>query len=362
MWARGAVIQFAHRTFEWASDARGKAAVHCVIVGFGLATPPKKWLYDYATPQSAPSALEVTNINGYLIEGPNIALPSRTDPQPGFPQMLKGSQPTDGGFLVLDQAERRALVSKEPGAGKWLKKYVGGEELIDGTFRWCLWLKGIKPNELKALPEVRARVAGVKASRLKSPTKSVQQYAAFPTLFTQDRQPNKEYLALPEVSSETRRFIPMALLPSSVIASNKLQMMVGASLFHFGILSSTMHMAWVRHVGGRLESRFSYAPSVYNNFPFPRPNSKQLTAIETAAQGVLAARAAFAGMSLGTLYDPITMPPALVAAHAKLDSAVDKAYRKKAFAGDLERMEFLFTLYQAGATPLLPAAGKKKKR
>jgi hypothetical protein len=167
--------------------------------------------------------------------------------------MKKGSQPTDGGHLVLDAKDKEHLLTAEPGARKWLRPFVGGDELISGTQRWCLWLKDITPAELKALPYVLKRVEGVRESRLKSPTKSVREFAQFPTLFTQDRQPSVAYVAVPEVSSEARQFIPIGFLPPSVIASNKIQMIVGGTLFHLGILSSTMHMAWVRAVCGRLD-------------------------------------------------------------------------------------------------------------
>lgn len=255
-----------------------------------------------------------------------------------------------------------------------MRPYIGGEELINGNGRWCLWLKGVAPAQLRALPLVMERVQRVAESRRKSPTKSVVEFAAYPTLFTQDRQPDASYLAIPEVSSETRLFIPIGFLGPDVIASNKLQIAVGATIIHFGILSSTMHNAWMRTVAGRLESRYSYAPSVYNNFPWPfslpetaadsaaaAVQSAQ-AAIESAARAVLDARAQFPGSSLADLYDPLTMPPALLRAHQKLDAAVDKAYQlaggPRSYKNDAERVAFLFTLYQR-ITSLLPAAAAK---
>jgi hypothetical protein len=397
--ACGVKIHFAHRTFQWTSEARGKAAVHCVIIGFGLQDVAEKWLYDYATPKSEPHALKVDNITPYLTGGPTVILPSRTSPPPGLPQLIKGSQPTDGGHLILTAQERQELLEREPAAEKWLRPYIGGEELINGGQRWCLWLKGITPDELRAMPLVLERVERVREARLKSPTKSVREFAAYPTLFTQDRQPDQPYLALPEVSSEHRRFIPMAFLPPTVVASNKLQIMVGASLFHFGVLNSTMHMAWVRTVSGRLESRYSYAPAVYNNFPWPDcaltpalseggREQKQRTAIEAAAQGVLDARALYlpspasrlshappspaSGRGVGgegnqtttlaDLYDPLTMPPELVKAHQALDRAVDAAYGVKGFASEAERVAFLFARYQQLTAPLDHAEAKPLRR
>lgn len=349
---RGLQVHFAHRTFQWTSQARGKAAVHCVIIGFGLATPPRRLLFDYPDIRGEPQMTVAANINPYLVDGPNILLPSRTDPPPGLPQLKKGSQPTDGGHLILDEDEKRELLAKEPGAKSWLRHYIGGDELIAGTHRWCLWLKGIAPQDLRRLPEIGKRLKLVREARLKSPTASVRAFADQPAVFTQDRQPTASYLAIPEVSSENRRFIPMAFLPPSVVASNKLQIVVGATLYHFGVLTSTMHMAWVRTVAGRLESRYSYAPAVYNNFPWPDPTPVQRAAIEAAAQAVLDARAQFPGATLADLYDPAAMPPALAQAHARLDRAVDAAYGRRGFATEAERVAFLFERYQALTAPL----------
>ena len=361
MFDEGAHIQFAHRTFQWASDARGQAAVHCVIIGFALDEPKTRRLFEYddikGDPHEVPS---VTNINGYLINGANIALPSRTKPKPEFPQMLKGSQPTDGGGLILTQQQKTDLIDKEPSAAQFIRPYVGGDELLSGNYRACLWLKSTTPAQLKTMPEVKKRLQIVRDARLASPTPSVRDFADKPTLFTQDRQPTDNYLAIPEVSSENRRFIPIAFFDPTIIASNKVQMIVGGTLFHFGVLMSTMHMTWVRHVCGRLESRYSYAPSVYNNFPFPNPNDKQRQAIKSAVQGVLDVRAKFPDSSLADLYDPLGMPPELTKAHQALDRAVDLAYRPQKFDNERLRMEFLFKLYETDVAPLLATPKKKK--
>lgn len=363
----GAKIHFAHRTFQWTNEAHGQAGVHCVIIGFALFDIEKKIIYDYPDIKSEPHAVYASNINPYLVDAADILLPSRTAPLPGIPQMKKGSQPTDGGHLILDDKSKEELLKGETEARKWIHPFVGGEELIHSTNRWCLWLKDIDPKELKSLPKVLERVENVRDARLKSPTKSVREFAKYPTLFTQDRQPNQIYLAVPEVSSENRQFIPMAFLPPSVIASNKLQIVVGARRYHFGILSSTMHMAWVRVVAGRLESRYSYAPAVFNNFPWPNMlNDNRRKAIEEAAQLVLNARAAHPDASLADLYDPVTMPPDLRKAHQALDKAVDAAYGRKTFASDAERVAFLFELYQKYTTPLpismTPENERKKSR
>lgn len=224
-----------------------------------------------------------------------------------------------------------------------------------------MWLKEINPNELKELHQVQHRIENVKQNRLKSPTPSVKEFAKYPTLFTQDRQPNSTYLAIPEVSSENRMYIPIGFLEPNIICSNKLQIIPDATLFMYGVLQSIMHMAWTKHVCGRLESRISYSPAVYNNYPWPNPTAKQTQAIETAAQKVLDARAQFTTSSLADLYDPLTMPPALVKAHNDLDKAVDQAYRAQPFTTEAKRMEFLFELYEQYTKDLFTKVKVKKK-
>ena len=358
---QGVTIHFAHRTFQWSNEARGKAAVHCVIVGFALRETTEKTIFEYEYIKGEPHAVKAANINPYLVDAPNVILPSRTTTPPGLPQLIKGSQPTDGGNLILTEAEKSELLGVEPAAEKWLRPYIGGDELINGGHRWCLWLKGINPAELKAMPQIMKRVTAVAETRRRSPTKSVREFAEQPALFTQDRQPNVAYLAIPEVSSESRRFIPVGFLSPEVIASNQLRIAVGATLIHFGMLASTMHNAWMRYTCGRMKSDFRYEPSVYNNFPWPdSPTDAQRQKIEAAAQAVLDARAQFPDASLADLYDPLTMPPALVRAHQKLDAVVDAAYGKKNFKNDAERVAFLFELYQK-YTSLLPGVTKPKR-
>ncbi len=361
MFAQQVRIRFAHRTFAWKSEARGSAHVHVVIIGFGRGEPPPRRLYDYDAGGDGVVSV-VPNINPYLVAGSDIILPARSRPRPGFPRMSKGSQPTDGGNLILSDAERASLVADEPLAEQWLKPYVGGEELINGGHRWCLWLKDADPSQLRQCPQVIARVAAVRASRLQSPTASVVEYANQPTIFTQDRQPDSPYMAVPEVSSIRRRFIPIGFLTPNVIGSNKLQMIVGGTIYHFGVLSSGMHMAWVRTVCGKLKSDYSYAPAVYNNFPWPDVTAEQRAAVETKAQAVLDTRSQFTDSSLADLYDPTAMPPVLVKAHAELDKAVEKCYRREAFTSDRERVEFLFRLYEQLAAPLLPPPSRRRRQ
>ena len=374
LFAAGAHIRFAHRTFRWSSEARGTAAVHCVIVGLTFRPDRPRRIYDYDDPRGEPHVAAVARINGYLFDGPNYALPARTQPPAGRLKLFQGSKPADGarlrtptGYvttsnLILKREDREALLAAAPGAAKWLRPYVGTDELVSGEYRWCLWLKDADPAEIRRMPAVLERLERVRKGREQSPTKSVRDYARYPTLFTQDRQPDVAYLAVPEVSSETREYIPMVMLEPTVIGSNKLLLMPGADLFHFGVLTSAMHMAWMRAVAGRLESRYSYAPSVYNSFPWPDASGAQRGAIEALAQAVLDTRERFAGATLEVLYDPDTMPPALRKAHAALDRAVDRLYRRAPFRFERERVEYLFGLFEASAVPLAPTAKRAPKR
>jgi hypothetical protein len=355
----GIKIHFAHRTFSWHSEARGKAHVHVVIIGFGYGNVPAKYIHEYDS--GTPTSTKVANINPYLVEGSDMVLPSRTEAPAGLPQMKKGSQPTDGGHLIVSDKEKAELIAAEPVAAKWIRRYMGGEDFINGLVRWCLWLKDANPSELRQCPKVIERVEKVREARLLSPTKSVREYADKPTLFTQDRQPTLPFLALSEVSSERRRYIPFGYLLPDVVPANTVQIIVGASIFHFGVLSSQFHMAWMRVVCGRLESRYRYTPSVYANFPWPtEATDSQKASVEKKAQAVLDARALFPNASLADLYDPNTMPAALTKAHAELDRAVERCYRKEPFTSDRERVEFLFALYEKLANPLA-AEGKPKR-
>jgi len=367
LWAwlleRGIRIDFAHRTFKWSNEASGKAAVHCVIVAFGMGDRPGKRLFEYAEVDGEPHEVAATNINPYLVDGPNVVLPSRAPKPPGLPLMTKGSQPTDGGHLLLDQRERDELLAVEPAAKPWMRRYLGAEELLHATPRWCLWLKGIDPRTLRGLPSVLQRVQAVREVRLVSPTAAVREAAESPTLFTQDRQPETTYLAVPAHTSELRRFIPIAFLGPETVASNALRICPGATLFHFGVVMSTMHNAWVRYTCGRIKSDLRYEPNVYNTFPWPEVDEAQRKAIEAAAQGVLDARAAYPGNSLADLYDALAMPLPLRKAHQKLDAAVDAAYPrpgKKGFDTDAERVVHLFERYRA-LTSLLPAEAPARK-
>ena len=386
--AQGMHIHFAHRTFQWSNEAKGMAAVHCVIIGFGAFDVDKKTIYEYDDIRGEPHAVTAKNINPYLIDAPNILLENRTRPISAAPEMVNGSKATDGGNLLLSDNEKSELISAEPQAEKWIRPLLGAEEFINGINRWCLWLVDISPNELRALPLVTRRVERVKAMRLSSKDAQTFQDAATPTLFQKIRQPKASYLGIPRTSSETRRYLPVGFLSENIIASDNLQTIPNATLYHFGILTSVMHNAWARYTCGRLKSDYRYSAGiVYNNFPWPEtPSSSPLTggeqysgdgqrsnsspvkgrqggvsAVEAAAQAVLDARAQFPQSTLADLYDPLTMPPALTKAHQALDRAVDACYRKAAFTSDAQRMEFLFERYQQ-LTSLLPKEKKSVKR
>jgi hypothetical protein len=367
----GMHIHFAHRTFQWSNEASGKAAVHCVIVGFGPEDQTVKTIYEYEDIKGLPHAVPVKRINAYLVDAPDVLLNKRRTPICQVTEMTNGSKPTDGGHLLLDDTEKESLIKTEPQAAQWIRPFMGAEEFINKTARWCLWLVDCPPKELRLMPEVMKRVQSVKAMRLASTDKQTQQDADTPTQFQKIRQPKKNFIALPEVSSERRNFIPIGFLSAQIVPSNKIQTLPEGTLFHFGVLCSTMHNAWMRYTCGRLKSDYSYSATiVYNNYPWPgfagEPLSdKHRNAIEQAAQCVLDARAQFTDASLADLYDPLTMPPALLKAHQKLDTAVDAAYQpsggKKSYASDAERVAFLFELYQR-ITSLLPAQAVKKKR
>lgn len=356
---QGIHIQFAHRTFKWQNEAPGKAAVHCVIVGFGTEPSRQRRLFEYETVDGAPHEVKAASINPYLVDAAETILPSRRQPISNVPPIVFGSMPNDGGNLLLTDDEKRELLRIEPQAAKWIRPFIGADEFINRIPRWCLWLVDCPAAELKAMPLVAERVAKVKQHRLASSRPTTRELAATPSLFGEIRQPAGHYLLIPSVSSERRRFVPVGFLESEVIASNLVLVVPDATLAHFGALTSTMHNAWVRYVAGRLESRYRYsAQIVYNNFPWPTaPTEKQTADLEVAAQAVLDARAAEfardAATTLATLYDPDLMPPALVKAHRELDRAVDAAYAadakalgvKAKWAADGERVAFLFALY-----------------
>ena len=357
-------IHFAHRTFAWESEARGKAHVHVVIIGFGAFDTGNKRIYDYDTDAEHPVVSEAANISPYLTPGSDSFVTKRTTPLADVPEMRCGNKPSDGGNFILTDAEKKELLAVEPAAAKFLKRFTGSEEFINGNMRWCLWLKDASPAELRDLPEVKKRIQAVKEFRAKSTAAPTRKAAQTPTLFFYISQPATEFIAIPEVSSERRSYIPIGFLPPSVIVSNKVYVIAEPSLYLFGLLSSAMHMAWMRQTAGRLESRYQYSGSmVYNTFPWPSAvTAKHREMVEQAAQAVLDDRAKQTISTLADLYDPLTMPAPLLKAHQALDRAVDKCYRAEPFASDRHRVEYLFALYEKITAPLVPAVKGKRKR
>lgn len=370
----GIRIRFAHQTFQWTSQAKGKAAVHCIIVGFQHGTPSEKRLYTYPDIKGEPVKHQAANINPYLLDAADIIVGKRSSQISGEPEMTKGSQPTDGGNLLLSTEEKNALTAAEPLAANYIRPFLGAEEFLNGKQRWCLWFDGIvdvKRNaDLKHMPQVAARIAAVKAMREDSSSKQTQKDAATPWLFQQIRQPaSGNYLLIPSVSSETRRFVPIGYLPSETVASNLVFTLPEAEHYHFGILCSSMHNAFMRAVAGRLKSDYRYSNLiVYNNFPFPfakalredgdskegKAAAEAAAKIAEAAQKILAARetirkeavaAEVSPPTLAELYRPGAGYADLEKAHADLDKAVDAAYGYKGGKDDASRLQFLFDLY-----------------
>lgn len=318
----GIHIDFAHRTFRWDSEANLKAHVHCVIVGFSVQmNPAEKLLFTSKQVQ------HVQNISPYLIDAPTLFIESRNKPLCNVPEICKGSQPTDGGNLIVTEEDYNGFMKQAPASAKYIRRFLGADEFLNGKNRYCLWLDGISPKELQGMPLVLERVQLVRDFRLSSKKAATRKQADTPTLFTENRQPSEDFIAIPEVSSGTRRYIPMGFLHPDTICSNKLQILPGASIYHFGVLMSNVHMAWMRTVCGRLKSDYDYsAKIVYNNFPWPVPTEKQKAKIEQSAQAILDARSLYPDCSLAVLYNEVTMPPELRKAHQVNDRAVMEAY------------------------------------
>ena len=339
-------IHFAHRTFKWSSQARGKAAVHCVIIGFALSEPQHPSIFDYDAPEAEAHRVEVRHINPYLVDAPDILLPNRSRPLCDVPKIGVGNKPIDGGNYLFTKEEMKSFIVKEPAAAKWMRPWIGSDEFINGYQRYCLWLGDCPPDELRKMPSVLERVEAVRQLRLLSKSEQTRDLAKTPTRFHVENMPKTNFVVIPEVSSEKRAYIPMGFLSPNHLCSNLVKIVPNASLFIFGVLTSTMHMAWVRHVCGRLKSDYRYSVGiVYNNFPWPDPSDKQRNNIEKAVQMVLNVRAKFPESSLADLYDPLTMPKELVRAHNELDGEVERAYGKR-FKSDLERVAYLFEKYQ----------------
>jgi hypothetical protein len=390
LFQHGVKIHFGHRTFAWASEARGKAHVHVVIIGFGAFDRTDKKIYDYdaaldtsqkpdeATGVDA-SVSKAANISPYLIAGPDISITARSKPLCPVPEIVFGSMPNDGGHLLFTKFSKEEFLKRQPDAAKFLRRFVGAEEFLNGTERWCLWLDGVGPGEFRQMRAVKDCIDAVAIHRRSSRRETTRQLSNAAAYFAEIRQPDCPYLLIPSVSSERRRYIPIGFMRPEIIASNLVLLVPGAKLYHFGILSAAMHMAWVRQVCGRLESRYRYSNRiVYNNYPWPgTPSDEQRRRVEEASQRILDlrvelgdGRAGFlpvktkkrSSASLADLYDGQSMPLELRKAHAELDRAVEKCYRAEPFHSDRERVEYLFSLYEKLTAPLLPVTPRTRAR
>lgn len=344
----GAAINFAHRTFKWNNDARGKAAVHCVIVGFNRLARQKKYIFY------GDRKVGVNYINPYLDDVNRPAVESRPNSLWNSPEIGIGNKPIDGGNYLFTREEKEAFLREEPAAAKYFHKWLGAREFLHNEERYCLWLGDCPPHELKNLPECLKRVAAVKKYREESPSAPTRKLAQRPTRFHVENMPESDYLLIPSVSSEKRNYVPIGFIDKRVIASNLVLIVSQAGLYHFGILSSSAHNAWIRAIAGRLEMRYRYSKDiVYNNFPWPNAKEKDIEKLEALARNVLDARACYPESSPAVLYDPLTMPADLLKAHRELDKFVLKLYGLSVSASESDIVTRLFRLYQQkiGAHP-----------
>jgi hypothetical protein len=412
MFARDIKIIFGHRTFVWQSEARGKAHVHVVIIGFAHQFRGTKRIYEEN--DGVLTATQARNISPYLFEGSAMVILNRTTPLCDAPEIKFGNQPIDGGHLLLTKEERKSILDETQELSPYIRLFLGADEFLNGKQRWCLWLKDAPPNLLRKSAIVMERIHAVRTFRLSSERIETRKLADAPAQFAFVSHTEAPYLLIPSVSSERRKIIPIGFMPQETIASNLNLIIPGATRYHFGILTSTMHMAWVRQVCGRLKSDYRYSNKlVYNNFPWPqldvsipdcgtpcadascvreaaaraywtsyhegsveeeakarerhkagllKGDAKKVAAVEAKAQAVLDVRENYPSSTLADLYDPLTMPPDLVKAHADLDRAVDRCYRTAPFTSDRQRVEFLFALYESLTTPLLPVEKKGRKK
>ncbi|MGL4943585.1 MAG: class I SAM-dependent DNA methyltransferase [Thermoguttaceae bacterium] len=384
LFRRGIEIDFAYRPFVWETSTSGDAHVHCVIVGFSCdeaplrgdlsaspsARPRPRWAATvlvreiqtvlsivapaktiFASNGDTVVAHRAKRINRYLVDGPDVEIVARSRPRcDNVPAMRFGNQPIDGGNFILTASERRELLRNYPAARQYLRRYIGADEFLSGGQRWCLWLDGVDAKTVRAIPPIAERVERVRAFRLESKRLATRELAATATTFAFVSHPEQRYLLVPAVSSARRDYIPIGFVAATTIASNACLIVAGATHFHFGVLTSAMHMAWTRHVCGRLKSDLRYsAKIVYNNFPWPRSVAKNQhdkihDEIVASARDVIRIRRTFGKKPLAELYDPQTMPPSLSAAHRELDRNVELAYRTEPFASDEERLAFLMEM------------------
>lgn len=346
--SKGMKINFAHRTFKWSNDARGKAQVHVVIIGFSAFDREEKYIYEYQTPNSEPLRIKAKNISPYLIDQRNIFIFNRNKPLCDVPEISFGSMPNDDGNFLFTEEEKEEFIKQEPNAKKFIRPLVSSKEFLHGEKRWCLWLTDSSPSEINNLKLVKERILKVKEYRLKSNREATKKLAETPYLFGEIRQPKTNYIFIPLTTTENRKYIPIAILTKDIIVNNTCSVIQNATLFHFGILTSDMHMVWMREICGRMKSDYRYSNNlVYNNFPWPEKlDSKKQNQIENAAKLILDIRKKY-NSSLADLYNPLSMPKELLEAHRKLDRIVERCYYSKTFNSDLKKIEFLFDLYDS---------------
>ncbi len=361
--SHGITINFAHRTFKWSNEGKGNAAVHCVIIGFAKFDRKEKTIFAYEDIKDEPTPITVSKINAYLVDAENVLIQRRTAHfMSGISPMLKGNQPTDGGNFFITDEERNSILTAHPEAATLFKHFLGATEFIQKAPRWCLWLKDIDISIWKKIPEIYDRVQNVRQLRLESPREGTQKIAHTPYLFGEIRQGDSPYILVPCHSSENRDYIPIGFFDKDTICGNANLMIPNATVYDFGILTSRMSMAWTFSVCGRIKSDYRYSNTiVYNNFPFPSHTTEQQRhKIEETAKEILRVREMFPDQTYANLYDPITMPEALVKAHIANNKAVDKAYGYEGADDEAERVAFLFGLYEALTN--LPVVAKKKPR
>ncbi|MGM0553270.1 MAG: DNA methyltransferase [Pseudomonadota bacterium] len=348
LWPRifdlGVAIDFAYQTFEWSNSAKGNAGVHVAIVGL-THRKPKNWLYQKANGRW--TVKKANNISPYLVEGKQASVLGRTTPFSGVKKMVRGSQPTDGGYLLLSKEQKELLVSVEPKSASWIRAILGAEEFLKGRDRWVLWLADTPEYEFEGLPGIQERLSGVAETRRKSSNEQTRKLADRPHIFWQDNQPRSgSYILVPRVTSERREYAPTGFLDNTVIATDAVNIIPGATFYEFGMLSSRMHMDWLRLVGGRLKSDYRYsAKLVYNTFPWPEHTPAQRQDIESLAEKVLLTREETYELTLAEMYDPDKMPDGLRRAHRELDEAVERLFRKRPFRDMAERQEYLLARY-----------------
>lgn len=362
-------IAFAHRTFNWGSDARGKAHVHVVIIGLARLEnePSEKRLFSYADINAEPDETRLGSISPYLFDASKLVdrhLSARETSKPILPapRLISGSQPLDYEQYIFDQAARADFLTKAPGAEKYLRPYIAADDFINGRARWILSLQRANAIELRSLPAVVERMRIVRDKRRASVRKSTLAIAEFPERFGVEVIPDKPFLVIPKVSSERRAYVPIGYLGPPAVASDLVFVLCEAELHHFALLTSAAHMSWLRNIGGRLKSDYRYSISlVYNTFPWPSLTEAEKVRLAGLAQVVLDARAAHPRATLADLYDPDVMPSDLRRAHNALDVAVDRLYRKTPFSSDRERVEHLFMLYEQMTAGLLAKPAKARR-